>query len=185
MPHINLLPWRETRRKEQEKRFYVISGVAAALSILVVFLANNHIGQTINYQTQRNAYMTTQLKAVDQQIATIKSLEQEKNQLLSRMNIIQRLQASRPESVHLFEQVAYVTPEGARLVKLTHNGGLYSIEGIAESNALISRMMRNIDRSKWLSDPQLIVIDSSKKAYPGSSWFSMRFKKNPNMKSGG
>lgn len=178
MPHINLLPWREQKRKEQEKRFYLLTALAGAAAVLMVLISSNQITQLINYQQQRNAFMTTQLQAVDAQIETIKSLENEKTRLLGRMNVIQRLQASRPESVHLFEQLAHVTPEGTQLVKVSFSGGLYSIEGVAESNALISRMMRNIDRSKWLQDPELVVIDSKKKEYPGNSWFSLRFRKN-------
>lgn len=177
MPHINLLPWREKKRKEQEKQFYLKLGLAATLAVVTVFISQNQVGNIVNSQVQRNNFLTTQLNSVDQQIATINTLEAKKNQLLSRMNIIQRLQASRPESIHLFEQLVHVTPDGARLLSVNYDGGLFSVQGVADSNSLISRMMRNIDRSQWLQEPELIVIDSSKKEYPGASWFTLRFKK--------
>ena len=180
MPHINLLPWRETKRKEKQKQFYIKTGLAACVTVIAIIVTQNQIGNMINNQMQRNNFMTTQLTVVDQQIETIKTLETQKNQLLSRMHVIQRLQASRPESIHLFEQIVHITPDGIKLTGLNYDGGLFSVEGVAESNSLVSRMMRNVDRSPWLKDPSLVVIDSSKKEYPGASWFSMRFNKDEN-----
>lgn len=173
MARINLLPWRETLRKERETQFYIGLGVAALVTLAFVAYIHVRVAGQIETQHARNEFMQQQIASVDRAIAEIKSLEEEKAKLLSRMNVIQQLQGRRPAIVHLFEELVLTVPDGARLSKVTHNGNLLDIEGIAESNARVSAFMRSLERSPWLKNPELIVIDSGKKEYPDASWFNL------------
>jgi type IV pilus assembly protein PilN len=175
MARINLLPWREELKKEREQKFYVTLGIAAVVSILVVVWIHLIVGAQIDHQIARNQFLTQQINRVEGEIETINTLELEKQRLLNRMTVIQRLQTSRPEIVHLFEELVRTIPDGARLVKTEQVGAEIVVEGVAESNAMISSLMRNIDRSPWLENPELIVIDSKKREFPNASWFKLKF----------
>lgn len=173
MARINLLPWREQLRKEREVQFYITMGVAAFVVLALLAYIHMRIATQMEVQQARNQFLEQQIVKVDAAISEIRSLEEEKARLLARMNVIQELQRSRPAIVHLFEELVLTLPEGARLLKATHKGKVLDLEGLAESNARVSAFMRNLDRSAWLANPELVVINSSMKEYPNASWFNL------------
>ena len=177
MARINLLPWRETRKQEREKRFYISMGLAAVITLSIGFGVHIEMEKRSDFQNQRNQFLLQQVAVLDKQISDIKTLELEKTRLLNRMNVIQQLQKSRPEIVHLFEELVLTIPEGAQILKISQNGINITIEGVAESNSRISSFMRNMDKSDWLTDPELIVIEANKKEFPNASWFSLKVKR--------
>ncbi len=178
MARINLLPWRETLKKEREKRFYIVAAITAIITAGIIATVHMEINNLITYQNTRNLYLTQQIKSVEKEITAIKIMEEEKSNLLNRMEVIQQLQKSRPEIVYLFETIVATMPVGVQLLKLSHEENNLHIEGIAESNSRISSYMRNIDKSRWLQDAELIVIDADTKGYPNHSWFSLNVKRS-------
>ncbi len=177
MARINLLPWREALRKEREQRFYLMLAVASVVTLLIMSYVHVIISGKIDGQNRRNQFLSQQIARVDLEIKEIKALEVEKGRLLQRMNVIQRLQASRPEVVHLFEELVDTLPEGAQLLSVELNGPSLNIVGIADSAALVSAFMRNLDNSTWLHNPELVVINSRTQQYPGSSWFNLKVRR--------
>jgi len=182
MARINLLPWRDQLRKDRERRFYV--GAVAAVIATLGGLAYAHmfVAGQIDAQGLRSQFLTQQIALVDKEIEAIKTLEVEKQRLLNRMNVIQQLQISRPAIVHVFEEFVDTVPQGAHLVKVQTKGDTVEIEGIAESNALVSAFMRNLDHSNWFVNPELVEIDSSKTQYPNSNWFSLKVQRTSGKK---
>ena len=158
MARINLLPWREERRKARQVQFNITAGVVGAAAAFVVFVMYLYMNKAISDQDARNAYLNDQIGFMDHQIAQIKDLEDTKQNLLARMQIIQQLQGSRPIVVHLFDQLVKTLPPGVYLTSVTENGDSLTLEGIAESSARISTYLRNIDQSPFMGDPNLMVV---------------------------
>ena len=177
MARINLLNWREEKRKQIEQQFYVMLAGAAVMGIGAVFAVQMQLGSMIDYQTSRNSYLESQIKIVDKAIAEIKVLEKKKADLLSRMNVIQKLQGNRSNSVHMLDDLVKVLPEGLHLTKFTQKNKELTFDGIAQSNARVSAYMRNVERAKWLKDPTLKIIKSDKKKdSDGYSQFTLTSK---------
>ena len=164
MARINLLPWREERRKARQVQFNITAGVVGAAAAFVIFVMYLYMNKAISDQGARNAYLNDQIAFMDRQIAQIKDLEDTKSNLLARMQIIQQLQSSRPIVVHLFDQLVKTLPPGVYLTSVVENGDNLLLEGTAESSARISTYLRNIDASPFMGDPNLMVVakDSSK-----------------------
>ena len=158
MAHINLLPWREEKRKEQLRQFLTILGLSVVLMLLVILAVHLQYNRLIGAQEARNNFLKTEITSVEKQIREINSLAKEKKSLLARMEVIQQLQRNRPGIVHLFDEMVKVIPEGAHIKSLTQTGKSLTIKGVAQSNARVSAYMRNIDASDWLTKPQLNVI---------------------------
>jgi len=158
MAKINLLPWREELRKQKQQEFAFMSGGAAVIAGLVVLLAHLHVDGLITDQINRNAFLEKEIEILDQRIGRIKELEKLKADLLARMNVIQELQRSRPESVHLMDEMVRTLPDGVFLSKFNQKGKGLSMNGVAQSNARVSDYMRNIDSSDWLANPKLDQI---------------------------
>lgn len=174
MPHINLLPWREELRRERQRQFINIAVGAAVVMIGIILLTHIRFSTMINEQDGRNKFLQEEIVRVDAEIKEIETLEKEKEALLARMTIIQQLQSSRPEVVHLFDEIAKTIPEKAYLLKMSRKDTLISIEGVADSNDYVSEFMRSLNASPWLTNPKLSVIESGKGKYPNSSWFQLQ-----------
>lgn len=173
MPHINLLPWREAERTEKQRQFMVIAVGASVLAALMVAFIHIQFTALINSQNARNKFLQDTIKSVEKDIAEIKTLKEDKKALLARMEVIQQLQRSRPEIVHLFEELAKATPKGVYILKTARKGRNLHIEGVANSNDSVSAFMRQLDASAWLTNPKLSVINAKKAAFPNSSWFQL------------
>jgi len=169
MPRINLLPWRDAQRKERKLKFMVAMGGAAVCAFVVTGGVYLLYSAMIDAQDARNQMLTQQIKILDRQIEEINDLEQTKAQFIARMQIIEKLQRSRPEIVHLFDQIVKTLPDGVYLTGVTQNGEHLKFTGVAQSSTRVSAFMRNIDSSQWMKNPTLEVIQSAPGAF-GSSF---------------
>ena len=170
MAQINLLPWREELRKEQTKAFLTMTGLALMLTASIIVLIHMNISRMIDHQTGRNNILQNEIKQLDVQLLKIKGLEDTKEKLLSRMEIIQSLQQKRPQIVHLFDEIVKTIPEGLHITEIKQTTNNITINGVAESNGRVSAYMRNIDASEWMTKPKLQVIESTRKDGRGSKF---------------
>jgi len=170
MPRINLLPWRDAQRKERKLAFLVALGVAALAAGVTAFAAYLLYGSMIEAQQRRNTQLRVAIKTLDKEIEEINSLESAKQKFIARMEIIEKLQRSRPEIVHVFDEIVRTLPEGVYLTSVKQSGMRLKFEGIAQSSTRVSSFMRNIDGSQWLRNPGLEVVQTTKGSGPGSSF---------------
>lgn len=159
---INLLPWREAERKRKNIEFGIIAGGAALVTLAAVISVLLYFEDRTAYHEQRNNFLKSEIAVLNSKLETIKELEETKQNLLSRMNIIQELQRSRPEIVHLFEELVVTIPDGIWLTEIQQSGDSISIKGKTESNARVSAFMRNLDESTWIKAPKLLSIEKGK-----------------------
>lgn len=176
MAKINLLPWREELRRQKQKEYLTIVGVCAVLTLMVWGGIHWHFQERINYQESRNAFIVDQNKKLDKKIQEIKKLEREKDRLLARMKAIETLQTSRPIIVHIFDELVTSLPEGVFLREITQKGSDITIRGAAQSNARVSNYMRNVEKSDWLKDPSLDIIQSASEDGRRIANFVLKFK---------
>jgi type IV pilus assembly protein PilN len=158
MIHINLLPHRAEKRRARRQQFYVLLGMVSVLACLIVFLGFTVISGYITAQEAKNGFLKKEIVALDKQIDQIKRLKEQTQALLARKQIIESLQRDRAEAVRLLGELAKQTPEGVYLRALKQDGAKISFSGYAQSNARVSTLMRNIESSPWLEQPQLIEI---------------------------
>jgi type IV pilus assembly protein PilN len=170
MPRINLLPWREGQRKERKLAFLVALGVAALAAGVASFAAYLLYGSMIESQQHRNEQLRVEIKTLDKQIEEINNLEVAKQKFIARMEIIEKLQRSRPEIVHVFDEIVRTLPEGVYLTGVKQTDKRLKFDGVAQSSTRVSSFMRNLDGSQWLRNPELEVVQTTKASGPGSSF---------------
>jgi type IV pilus assembly protein PilN len=170
MPRINLLPWREHERKDRKVAFTVALGVSALAAAVVTFAVYLMFGSMIDGQERRNEQLRAEIKKLDQQIQEITDLESSKQKFIARMEIIEKLQRSRPEIVHVFDEIVRTLPDGVYLTGVKQTDKKFKFDGVAQSSTRVSSFMRNIDGSDWLRNPELEVVTTTKDKGPGSSF---------------
>lgn len=170
MPRINLLPWREEQRKERKVAFGIALGAATAAAAVVWFGASLMFGSMINAQQVRNDRLRGEIKTLDKHIEEINNLETAKQKFISRMDIIEKLQRSRPEIVHVFDEIVRTLPEGTYLTGVKQTEKRLKFDGVAQSSTRVSAFMRNIDASEWLKNPELEVVETKQGQVLGSSF---------------
>jgi type IV pilus assembly protein PilN len=162
MATINLLPWRDIKRQEQQRYFISFLVFIAISGMVLIYLVYVFFDEQFESQQVRNNYLTSQIKTLDIKIKEIASLEKERKELVDRMNVIQSLQKSRPQIVHLFDEIANKIPEGMNLKSIERKGHNVFFEGVAESSPRISNFIRNLSHSKWLKNPDIDDISEDK-----------------------
>lgn len=176
MPSINLLPWREAERKKRQRDFGVAMGGAVVAGVAVIMLAMLAYSQMISAQEARNDRLTREIAELEKSIQEIDGLERQKERLLARMEIIEQLQKSRPEIVHLFDELVRQLPEGVYLTGMKQTGSRVEIRGVAQSSTRVSALMRQIDSSEWLSDPEVERVETKQSGNSRQSEFVVYLK---------
>jgi type IV pilus assembly protein PilN len=173
MPRINLLPWREQERKIRRREFMVAAGGAIFAAVIFVLGGKLLYSSWTESQNEKNNLLKKEIVKLDAQIADIQDLENRKQRLVARMEIIEKLQRKRPEIVHLFDEIVKTIPEGIYLTSLKQSGNKLEFHGVAQSSTRVSTFMRNIDSSVWMDNPELQVVESAQGSPTGGSNFTL------------
>jgi type IV pilus assembly protein PilN len=160
MIRINLLPHREQKRQARLRQFVSVGIGLAVLALAVVGLGHAIFTTQIENQQSRNTLLKHEIAQLDEQIKAIDKLHEQTQALLSRKQVVEALQTNRTEAVHLLDQMVRQLPDGIYLRSLKQVGTKVTMIGYAQSNARVSTLLRNIDTSPWLTQPELVEIKS-------------------------
>ena len=171
MPRINLLPWRVELRQRRKKEFLVALAGTLLVGAGVVYLSKLTVQGWTSAQRGRNEILRTEITELEKQIAEIDTLESQRERLIARMNVIQQLQQSRPEVVHLFDELVSAVPDGVNLTEVVQLADRIEMRGLAQSSTRVSALMRNIEGSDWLKSPGLGIVETVAGGLDRSSQF--------------
>lgn len=173
---LNLLPWREMRRREQDRQLLTMAIGTWLLMGVIVFYAHVHVTSLVETQSRRNEFLKQEISKLDEKIKEISELKKKRQALIARMNVIFRLQGDRTQIVHVFDEIVRKLPEGVYLTNMKQSGSSVALKGVAQSNARVSALMRNLSSSEWFTDPELEVINVKDKKGNRVSEFSLKVK---------
>ncbi|MFC1665067.1 PilN domain-containing protein [Pseudomonadota bacterium] len=174
MTRINLLPWRELRRRERDRQFFSISIGAWVLMGLAVFYGHLHVSGLVEHQNKRNQYLKGEIAKVNKEIRQIQNIRRRREALIARMEVIQQLQRTRTQIVHVFDDLVRKIPKGVYFTGLGKKGQRMTLTGFAQSNARVSALMRNLNSSAWFKNSYLNVINVTPKGGARISKFTLQ-----------
>lgn len=159
---INLLPHREEKRARRKQAFFAGLGLAAAVGVAAAGLWYLVLQQMITSQQERNAYLTAEIKKLEEQIKDIATLRAEIEALKARQKAVEDLQTDRNMPVHLLNELVKQTPEGVYLTAIKQDGQNVTVNGIAQTNERVSEFLRNTAyNSPWVQRPELVEIKAA------------------------
>ncbi len=173
MMRINLLPHREIRRKQQQKQFFTALGLTAIVGALMAYGVYFLLDEEHDNQVNRNKYLTAEIAKVDKEIEEINRLKEQTASLLARKQVVETLQANRADTVHLLDQLVRQLPDGMYLRAVKQQGTKVTINGVTQSQARVSTLMRNLESSQRLGNPALIEIKATKEGTTRANDFTM------------
>ncbi len=176
MARINLLPWREERRKLRQNEFYTMLGAAAIAGLLVFAGIWYQYKLQIDGQLDRNAYLQTQINLLNDKIKKIEELDRRRATLIARKNVIEQLQANRWQLVRIFDDLVRTIPEGVRLTAVKATGDQLQLDGVAESNARVSSYMKNLEVANLIQEPDLAIVEAKGPDRRSRYVFTLRVK---------
>jgi type IV pilus assembly protein PilN len=167
MTDINLLPWRETKREQEKKFFVTLLSLGFVTALFFVGFFNYCVSRYVDSQSERNQRLKNEIALLDRRLKDIITLKKERLALIARMQVVENLEYTRPLTIHLFDEVIKIMPTGVVVTKIERKGNEVTLWGTSESNTNISDVMRNIEKSQWIKNPDLTEIKKateSKKA---------------------
>ena len=158
MARINLLPWREEARRERQRQFlYSLMGTLV-LGAILVLMVGLIFDQRISHQESRNQQIQVEINRLEQRIARIRELENTRDRLLSRKQIIESLQASRSLTVELLDKLAKTIPVGITLTNVRQQGTRLTLLGTSQSNARVSAYLQSLQKMDLFIRPELQYV---------------------------
>lgn len=173
MPNINLRPWREELRAQEQQEFLMITGLSALAGVMIFFALKGVMDGRLENQTARNDYLKSEISKLDIKIKEVSDLKRQRQELVERMELIQNLQGNRPVIVRVFDGITRSVPDDLYLDEIKKTGNAMSIKGYSEANSQIAELMRNFDTAEWFTKPVLIDVSASKDPANPYSEFSM------------
>lgn len=173
MATINLLPWREQIREVRKQQFIQVWIAATVLSLVVMGGVHGFYYQKNKSQHLVNVSLKKEIAELDLKINSVKQIKQERADLISRMQVIQQLQTSRPTTVKVFDNIVRIMPKGVFLTEFSRQNNQIVFKGKAESNTRVSELMRALEQSPYFGFPQLTEIKTDKSEQVYKSRFEL------------
>lgn len=161
MTSVNLLPWRESLRKRKQKNYIILLSITALIACSILFGVFSLLELKIATQEKRNQYLQQEMSVVDAEIREIKKLKEQKAALIERVDLVRSLQNTRPVVVHLFDEIARSMPDDLYLTEISFKKQKLLVKGVAKDNRLVAALIRQLDDSEWLTDPNLNRIQTT------------------------
>jgi len=158
MIRINLLPHRQIKRAERQREFNLMVVATLMVAAVIVFMGYSFIDAEVQAQQSRNQRLEEATAKLDKQIVSIADLKNQISAVLERKKVVEDLQTNRGQAVILLDEIARQLPEGLFLKSIKQQGSMVTLEGLADTNARVATLVRNLSQSQWLESPNLIEI---------------------------
>lgn len=176
MIRINLLPHRQIKRAERQRQFSLMLVMTLVAAAGIVFMGWTYINAQIDAQKNRNSRLDAAIVNLDKEIEDIRKLKEQIRNVLDRKRVVENLQSDRSQVVILLDELARQLPEGVFLKSIKQQGNEVMLEGIADTNARVATLVRNLGNSQWLESPILIEIKSVASKNLKQSAFTLKVK---------
>jgi type IV pilus assembly protein PilN len=158
MIRINLLPHRAAKRALRKREFNMLLLGTLVAAATIWYVGKLILDERIATQQRRNDMLIAENKKLDGQIEEIKKLQEQTSALLARKQVVETLQVNRAASVKLLDQLVRQLPDGVYLKAIKQTGNKINLVGLAQSNARVSTLMRNLESSPYLQSAELVEI---------------------------
>lgn len=151
-PGLNLLPWREELKREQKRSYLSGAILAAILGCGATFGAWTYYNYELSSHLSGNDEILAKTQETEQKLEKLKDITDKRDQMITRMELIQGLQSQRPVIVSLVNSVVQQLPTDSYLTNLSKDKGTFTFEGKARDATVVADFMRSLKRTGWFNN---------------------------------
>ena len=166
MIKINLLPYREEKKKQFIKSQLSIAGLFLVPSILLIIILLFLISTKISNTNTQIVKVKAEIKKQKVSLDEIKAFKKEKETLKNKTRVIEKLENGKFGPVHIIDHLAINLPGRIWLTKIEQKSMSMTIDGKALDNISISKYMVNLAKSDYFKSVDLKKIKTDKKKGP-------------------
>ena len=155
MIRINLLPVREERRKADLRQFGVVLAGVLVGSLLLVGLYHMKLSSDVSDARAAVASTQQQIDRFKPQLKQLEEYRKTKAEIEAKLEVIERLDASRSGPVRMFDELATHAPPRLWLTKLEAEAGQLRIEGMSLDNELVALFLTALNESVYFDNVEL------------------------------
>ena len=157
MIKINLLPYREKKKKENlVQQIWIISGSFIVFILLLVWL-QIWINSSISDLKSKIKESEASLIELDKTIGDLDKFKNYKKELEQKLGVIATLEENRLAPVKTLDNLAMLVPsKDIWLIKITQKGASLNIEGIGRDNLVVADFMKDIEKFDPIKSVDLI-----------------------------
>lgn len=166
MRRINLLPWREVQRREQQTRFsrqtfMLLSGLG-----LILVLIYAQTSSSLAEQRKRNAFLQKQINAQQEEINRFQGVAGNGDSSKEGLKMLAGLNKERELLVRVLDELPRRVPKGVSLNEIKQQAQVFHVSGVADTSVRVSEFLRLLDKSTSFSSARLALIKLADKNGP-------------------
>lgn len=157
MIHINLLPYRETAKKENIKRQVTIIAGSFIIFLLILVYLQISLSSSLSTLEAKIKEKDERLIVLTKKLGDIEGLKRSIKELEQKLSVIKGLEADRFFPVRMLDELAQLVPQkDIWLEKISETGSDLRIEGVARDSMVVARFMKSLELSSIVSSVSLI-----------------------------
>ena len=160
MIRINLLPIRQTQKRQTVQQQLLIGAFAVMTTIIVCIVWIATVANTVSEKKEGIATRETELKQLEKIIGEVNEFTKKKKELEDKLNIIEQLRKSKSGPVKALDDLATEIPHRVWITELQETGGSVKIMGRAIEHEDVSAFMKALQKSKYFAGVLLKVSKS-------------------------
>jgi type IV pilus assembly protein PilN len=157
MIKINLLPYREKKKKENlVQQIWIVAGSFIVFILLLVWL-QVWINSSISDLKSKIKKSEDSLVELDKKIGNLDKFKNDKKELEQKLGVIATLEENRLAPVKTLDNLAMLVPsKDIWLIKITQKDDGINIEGIGRDNIVVADFMKAIEKFDPIKSVDLI-----------------------------
>ena len=167
MIKINLLPVRETQKKERLREQVVVLVACAIFVTIGCAAAYTTILSKIN---QKKDTITEQTKIIEQlkkQIGEVEKVKKLQGELQAKLDILGTLKANKTGPAHMLDELSVATPERLWIDVFDNVGGSVNLSGLGVNEEVVATFLQQLESSPYYMSVELqgleqITLDGNK-----------------------
>jgi type IV pilus assembly protein PilN len=156
MIKINLLPYRERKKKSLLQRQILILTIALGLYVLLIFSLHFYTHFSIDQLKNEVKASEGRLRELTKVAGEINVVRTDKRALEKKIEIIANLEKGRMDVVLLLNEMTVTVPHGLIWLTLfSETGNNLRLDGVARDNLAVANFMKNLESSPFFRSVDL------------------------------
>jgi len=161
MIRINLLPVRQTQKRQSVQQQLLIAGAAVIVSVIACVVWTAIVASTAEERKQTVAAKKAELQQLEKIIGEVNAFSEKKKEYEDKLKIIDDLSKAKTGPVKALDDLATEIPNRVWLSNLKEINGSMTIEGLAIDPEDVSSFLKSLEKSKYFSGITLVNSNST------------------------